>query len=349
MALLSVQVRWRLLLLGILIGAVTGLGQTRAADQQKEYRLIAATLIATFERELNEAAQQGFRVEILAQSMRASSLAVLAVRTKADAKQRRAEYRLLEWDQFKKQKEELGRAGFAYRGSLLAPALFGIGAPPLILLERPLAAASSPMQFQLVESNKEKKLQRALNDAAPTGFAPVDAFPAQLLLQSVTASSTAPPKREYRYLDVYRMPTLAKEMNSAAKSGYRFALSGALNAVIMWRDPSAPVSKGYEYRLAALADAEKSRRELAALADAGCQFLGITQLGLTAIFECQTGSSAPNKRMEFKLLETNSGATMEQELARAVAQGFVPLSLGHGAKGWLSILLSREKSPAVKD
>ena len=310
-----------------------------------EYRLVSTTKIDTFEKELNTLAEQGFRVEITAQSMRASSLTVLVARPKVVNQSQKYEYRLVNPKEFKKQKDELEKSGFTCRGSLMATALFGLGAPPLLLFERQSASAAVA-QFDLVESKKEKELEQKINISASNGYSPKTISITNSLLQRDTNSTQ---KREYCLLNTYRMSTLEKELNQAAQEGFHFVLSGALNSVLLARDPGSKDASHFEYEIVSLEESEKSLSLLNATAEKQFRFVGVTQLGLATIFERQAGAVSAGNRIEFKVLETRSSTTLEKEFDEALAAGFSPLSFGHGAKGYYSIFLSRETATTQKD
>jgi hypothetical protein len=320
-----------------------------SANAQTEYRLISTAKPSTFQAELDVAAQQGFKVMLVGQSVRVSSLTVLVARPQGSKREPVFEYKLLGFGDFKKLKDQLGKAGFHSCGALYPNGLFGMVTPPFFLLERSLAMPGV-VEFQIIESKKETERQRKINAAAADGFVPVSVTHAYVLLQrdATNASGSTASSQEYRLFDTYKVSTLEKEMNLVAKDGFCLVLSGALNTVIMAKEKSLPGAAQCEYRVVSLSESEKQMQQVVLLAKDQFRYQSATQLGAAAIFERRTGSQLPITASEFKVLETNSEETMERELSEATGAGFIPLSIGHGAKGFISIFLFREASSNSK-
>ena len=327
----------------LVLGALTSCVKAQGSDANKEYRLISTVKSSSFERQLNDAALQGFRVELLAQSVRIASLTVLVARAETAAKHEpTVEYKLIGFGDFKKQKDGLGKAGFRCRGALYPNALIGMVAAPFVLLERQLAVHLSA-EFEIIESKKESERQQKINAAAVQGFTPVSVTHAYTLLQRETNAMTSSlSSKDYRLVDTYKISTLEKEMNLIAKDGYCFVLSSALNTVIMAKEKQLTGSMQCEYKLASLSESGKLMQQVALLAKEQFRFQGVTQLGAAVIFERSINQPRSGRSLEYKVLETFSEETMVKELSAATKSGFVPLSLGHGVKGFLSIFLYRE-------
>ncbi|HEX5083029.1 MAG TPA: hypothetical protein VFY40_13365 [Blastocatellia bacterium] len=305
-----------------------------------EYRLIATTKGSTLEKELNELAKQGFRFEKEAQAIGVSTFIVLASRPLGSTPSQRFEYRIFDIGQFAKQKQELSSQGFIYRAAMLSSFLLSPGSM-VYLLERDIGAPSSSYEYDVIASSKDKKLQTMLNGANSGGFAPVAISGATILLRRDARNHTAEMgERESLVLEAYKMSTLEKEMNEAAKQGYRFLTSSALNSVLMSRDYKSKDQVHYEYKLVAIRASDKSAGALNELSKQGFVFRSATEVGLTAVMERPLGSGVAGNPVEFKVLETRSEATAQKEIQDACVQGFVPVSMS-GGRGNFMILVAR--------
>ncbi|HWQ35294.1 MAG TPA: hypothetical protein VNQ79_20785 [Blastocatellia bacterium] len=330
------------LLLAGIASAIPGAAQT---NNQPEYRLLAAVRAATLEKELNEAAQQGYRLEKVSQWIGIASLAALMSRPAGTAPAQRFEYRTVSLKQFEQQKDELLKQGFDYR-ALLTPSLFSFNsAGAIMLLEREGSGSAVPYEYELIQSGSESKLQTLLDNASSGGFVPAGMLLAQghgtvvVMRRDRTNPAAEMGKREYRLLSTRKVSTLEKEMNQAAQEGFRCALSSQGQNVLMARDYKPRDQARYEYKLVGLGRSENSsEKTLNELVKQGCVFRGTTTYGLTVIFERQAGAAASASSIEFRVLTTRSEATMQKEIQSAVAQGFLPLSLSGSSGNFIAIL-----------
>jgi hypothetical protein len=306
-----------------------------------EYRLIATTKGSTLERELNELAKQGFRFEKESQAIGMSTYTILASRPLASTPAQRYEYKILNVGQFIKQKKELSSQGFLFRAALLAPSLT-VGAPSnVFLLERESGAEAGEYEYDVIASSKAKELQTMLDNAASSGFAAVGISVGGIVLRRDARNpATAVREREYLMLEAYKISTLEKEMNEAAKQGYRFLASSALNSVLMSRDYKTKDQNRYEYRLVTIRASDKSVDALNELSKQGFVLRSATEVGLTAIMERLVGGEVAASPLEFKVLETRAEATAQKEIQDACGQGLVPVSLA-GGSGRFTILMAR--------
>ncbi len=306
-----------------------------------EYRLIATTKGSTLESELNELAKQGFRFEKESQAIGVSTFIVLASRQLDSTPTQRYEYKILNVGQFTKQKKELSSQGFLYRSAMLAPAL-SLGAPsPVFLLERESGAEGGRYEYDVISSSKDKEMQTMLGNATSGGFAAVGISVGTIVLRRDARNPAAEMKeRERLILEAYKISTLEREMNEAAKQGYRLLFSSALNSVLMTRDNKPKDQNRYEYRLVAIRASDKSVGELNELSRQGFVLRSATEAGLTAIMERLAGGEAAASPLEFKVLETRAEATAQKEIQDACVQGFAPVSLA-GGSGRFTILTAR--------
>lgn len=306
-----------------------------------EYRLIATTKGSTLERELNELAKQGFRYEKESQAMGISTFTILASRPVGSASTQRYEYKTLNVGQFIKQKKELSSQGFAFRAAML-PSAYAIGAPsPVFLLEREIGVEADRYEYEVIASSNDKKLQTLLDNANSGGFAPVGILGGIIVLRRDARNPAVETgERVYLLLETYKISTLEKEMNEAAKQGYRVLASSSLNSALMSRDYKQKDQNRYEYRLVAIRASDKSIYALNELSKQGFVLRSATEVGLTAVMERLAGKEVAASPVEFNVLDTHTEATAQKEIQDACVQGFTPVSL-NGGSGRFIILMAR--------
>lgn len=132
---------------------------------RREYRLLSTYKISTLEKELNEAASQGFRL------MFSSAMnGVLLSRDYQALEQRRYEYKLVALrasESANRELNELSQQGFRLRGATQ----YGETA----LLEKPVdAKEAARVAFKVLDTRTEATMQKELQDACAQGFAPVN-------------------------------------------------------------------------------------------------------------------------------------------------------------------------------
>src|SRR5437588_12796938 len=90
-------------------------------NKPRELRLVSTIKLASLEKELNEVAQQGFRLEQLSQGMVSFKATALMYRDPAAPAQPGWEYKVLDGKQLRDKRAALAAEGFEFRG---------IGSPP---------------------------------------------------------------------------------------------------------------------------------------------------------------------------------------------------------------------------
>jgi hypothetical protein len=151
----------------------------------------------------------------------------------------------------------------------------------------------------------------------------------------------------FRVLATNRTATMEKEMNDAAKSGFRFgavmggetAMGGKEVVVVMKRVGAA--SDGFQYRLLATNKTSTMKRELQDAADAGYVYLGQTVFEslfggreVVCILEREAGKRG-DSGYDYELLATSRTSTMEKELLKMGSEGYelVGMTVGQTAIG----------------
>lgn len=162
----------------------------------------------------------------------------------------------------------------------------------------------------------------------PLAFVAVIAHASPLAAQSAG-------RIEYRVLATSKTSTLEKELNEAARAGYRFqTVMGGETAGSGGKEVVAIVARSgdtrglYEYKLLATTRTSQMQKELQQAAEAGFDYRGQTVFQSTfggrevvCILERNTelrGAAG----VSFKLLATSKTSTMEKELMAAGAEGY---------------------------
>ena len=135
-----------------------------------EYRVLATSRTSTMEREMNEAADEGFRfVDVMGGETAADSeLVTIMVR---DPERARRSYRVLATSSTSTMQDELqeaGAGGYDYRGQTVYESFFG-GEEIVVILERD---HDMPAQFEyeLLATNLTSTLEEELSDVGQRGF-----------------------------------------------------------------------------------------------------------------------------------------------------------------------------------
>ncbi|OYT70899.1 MAG: hypothetical protein CFK52_09750 [Chloracidobacterium sp. CP2_5A] len=163
----------------LIIGdAASGQSVERAApraalDRRIEYRLLATTKTSTMERELNQAAQQGFRFEgVMGGETAFGGNECVVVMSRVRASDAPYEYKLLaasKTSTMDRELREAGRNGFEVCGKTIFETAFG-GRELVIILERPAAGGLVPVEYKLLATSRTSTMQQELNEAGREGF-----------------------------------------------------------------------------------------------------------------------------------------------------------------------------------
>jgi hypothetical protein len=146
---------------------------SRALAQSVDFRVLATNKTSTMEKELNEAAEVGFRYQAVMGGDTAigGSEVVVVVSRMAEAKGRFS-YKLLATSKTSTMEKELQQAadaGFEYRGQTVFKSTFG-GEEVVCILERDKDAGAERSQYKLVATSKTSTLQKELLEAGRVGY-----------------------------------------------------------------------------------------------------------------------------------------------------------------------------------
>jgi hypothetical protein len=144
-----------------------------STDDPIEYRLLAANKTSTMEKEMNQAAAEGFRFEgaMGGETAGGGNEIVVIMSREPAADGPRYDYKLLATNKtstMQKELSEAGAAGFIYTGQTVYNSAFG-GREVVVILERS-AAAETAYEYKLLATARTSTMQKELNEAGRAGF-----------------------------------------------------------------------------------------------------------------------------------------------------------------------------------
>jgi hypothetical protein len=153
--------------------AVTLGSPALARAQAVDYRVLATTKTSTMEKELNEAAEQGFRYSaVMGGDTAIGGSEVVAVVARIGEARGRFSYKLLATSKTSTMEKELQQAadaGFEYRGQTVFKSAFG-GEEVVCILERDKDAGVERGQYKLLATSRTSTLQKELIEAGRMGY-----------------------------------------------------------------------------------------------------------------------------------------------------------------------------------
>ena len=157
----------------MLAASLTVFAPGRALAETVDYRVLATNRTSTMEKEMNAAAEQGFRYQAVMGGDTAigGSEVVVIVSRGAETKGRYS-YKLLATSKTSTMERELQQAadaGFEYRGQTVFKSTFG-GDEVVCILERDKDGGAGRSEYKLVATSRTSTLQKELLDAGRIGF-----------------------------------------------------------------------------------------------------------------------------------------------------------------------------------
>lgn len=164
------------LILVLLVACAVLVGEQVAAAQTQpviEYRVLATTKTSTMQKELNEAAQAGFRFQaVMGGETEFGGSEVVAVTSRTSSSKSHYVYKLLATSKTSTMQKELQAAadeGFEYRGQTIFKSAFG-GEEVVCILERDKDSGAPTSEYKLVATTKTSTLEKELREAGAAGF-----------------------------------------------------------------------------------------------------------------------------------------------------------------------------------
>lgn len=162
--------------IGVFVVLFAGFDPLVASAQtasEYQFRVLATNRTSTMEKELNEAADAGFRFQAVMGGDTAigGNEVVTIMARNGDAKARFA-YKLLATSRtstMEKELQEAADAGFEYRGQTIFKSTFG-GEEVVCILERDRNAIVRPFRYRLLATTKTSTLQKELMEAGSGGY-----------------------------------------------------------------------------------------------------------------------------------------------------------------------------------
>jgi len=168
-------------MLVLIIGAIqTGIRADNevssiSVQESFEYKLLATNKTSTMQKELNQAAEEGFQFEGVMggeTSIGGSESVVIMAKRKSAPIKKRYEYKLLATNKtstMQKELQQAGDAGFDYKGQTVFSSTFG-GKEVVVILERDREARPIPYEYKLLATSKTSTMQKELQQAANAGY-----------------------------------------------------------------------------------------------------------------------------------------------------------------------------------
>jgi hypothetical protein len=143
------------------------------APEALEHRVLATTKTSTMEKELNDAAEAGFRfTTVMGGDSAFGGKEVVVVMSKRGAEPGRYRYKLLataKTSTMQKELEEASAGGYQYRGQTVFNSTFG-GDEVVVILERDANDASPGFEYRLLATSRTSTLEKELRSAGDGGF-----------------------------------------------------------------------------------------------------------------------------------------------------------------------------------
>jgi hypothetical protein len=144
------------------------------AQDTTDYRVLATNKTSTMQKEMNEAADAGFRFGgVMGGETSFGGSEVVVIMSKTGQGAGRYDYRLLATNKtstMQKEMQEAGDAGYEYKGQSVFKSTFG-GKEVVAILERDKEAkATGGFEYRLMATKKTSTLQKELAEAGEAGF-----------------------------------------------------------------------------------------------------------------------------------------------------------------------------------
>jgi hypothetical protein len=144
-------------------------------DARTEYRLLATNKTSTMQKEMNQAADAGFRFGGVMggeTSFGGSEVVVIMYKDSARESKQKFEYKLLATSKtstMQKELQQAGDAGFEYQGQTVFSSTFG-GKEVVVILERDPEMKVALWEYKLLATKKTSTMDKELNEAGAAGY-----------------------------------------------------------------------------------------------------------------------------------------------------------------------------------
>ena len=156
--------------LGFLLAAAFG---EAAAQGTIEHKVLATSKTSTMEKEMNEAAEAGYRYQhVMGGESSVGGKEVIVIMSRIESSSGRYSYKLLATSKtstMQKELQESSDAGFVYRGQTVFSSTFG-GEEVVAILERDKDGAQPKFDYKLMATTKTSTLEKELMEAGAAGY-----------------------------------------------------------------------------------------------------------------------------------------------------------------------------------
>lgn len=139
-----------------------------------EYRVLATSKTSTMEKEMNDAAGDGYVFSaVMGGETAFGGKEAVVVMAKDSGNPARRAYKLLattKTSTMQKEMQELGDEGYEYRGQTVFTSALG-GREVVVIMERDTAKPAGKIEYRLLATSKTSTMQKELRESGDGGFA----------------------------------------------------------------------------------------------------------------------------------------------------------------------------------
>jgi hypothetical protein len=146
-----------------------------SVERQITYRLLATNRTSTMQKEMNQAADAGYRFGGVMggeTSFGGSEVVVIMYKDPMRESRQKFEYKLLATSKtstMQKELQQAGDAGFEYQGQTVFSTTFG-GKEVVVILERDPEMKAVPWEYKLLATKRTSTMDKELNEAGAAGY-----------------------------------------------------------------------------------------------------------------------------------------------------------------------------------
>ena len=160
-----------------LVAALSAAGQEPPSESREalEYRVVATVRTSTLEKEINDAAESGYRLRGMIGGSTAfggAEMVAILTRRAVGEPAHRYEYRVLATNRTSTMQDELqdaGEDGYDFRGQTILETAFG-GREVVVVLEREREGPRPIVEYRLLATNRTSTMERELDAIGEEGY-----------------------------------------------------------------------------------------------------------------------------------------------------------------------------------
>lgn len=163
---------YRFALAAVLTGALM---PWAAAERKFDYRVLATSKTSTMEREMNQAAEDGYRFAAVMggeTSVGGKEVVVVMSKELSEGEAPKLVYKLLATSRtstMQKEIQQFGDEGFEFKGQTVFQSAFG-GKEVAVILERSSVTQSARIEYKLLATKRTSTMQKELQQEGEAGF-----------------------------------------------------------------------------------------------------------------------------------------------------------------------------------